>query len=160
MQFVPPPFFGFAIMGGIGGMSLGLALNSWKMAGFLALAGAVGLSIGIFIFIGLGPGQVLPLPYLLWRILGRFTIAGVVAGAVLGLHFESWKAAGFLALAGAIAFRIAEQVTRVVPFGLIHPPLLSQPTQMVIWGVIAGALLGAALGYLEKRKADKESRTS
>ena len=42
-------FLGFAIMAGIGGMSLGLALKSWKMAGFLALAGAVGFPLGFYV---------------------------------------------------------------------------------------------------------------
>jgi hypothetical protein len=155
-------FFGFAIMGGIGGMSLGLALKSWKMAGFLALAGAVGLSIGVLIcvFIGLGLGEVLPLPDLLWRILGRFTIAGAVTGVALGLPLKGWKEAGFLALAGSIAFLIVEQVQEVVPLGLITHQLLSRVTQMVIWGVVGGALLGAALGYLEKRKADTQSQVN
>ena len=57
-------FLGFPIMAGIGGVSLGLALKSWKMAGFLALAGAVGFPLGFFIcvFIGMGLGEVLPLP--------------------------------------------------------------------------------------------------
>lgn len=146
-------FFGLAIMGGIGGMSLGLALKSWKMAGFLGLAGAVGFLFGLFVsvFIGLGLAEVLPLPNLIWIILGRFTIGGAIAGAALGLPLKSWKASGFLALAGTIAFRILDQVQQVVPLGFITPQLLSGVTQMFIWGVVLGAFLGAALGYLEKR---------
>ncbi len=154
-------FFGFAIMGGIGGMSLGLALNSWKMAGFLALAGVVGFPLGFYVcvFIGLGFGEVLPLPDIFWRILGINTIAGAVGGAVLGLPLKSGKAAGFLALVGAIALRIVEQVQEVVDFGLITPQLLSRVTQMGIWGVVMGALLGTALGYLEKRKAMQNTKS-
>jgi len=151
-------FLGFAIMAGIGGMSLGLALKSWQMAGFLALAGAVGFPFGFFIcvFIGLG-GLGEMLPDLFWRILGINTIAGAVGGAALGLPLNSGKAAGFLALAGAIALRIAEQIQEVIDFGLITPQLLSGVTQLAIWGVVLGALLGTALGYLEKRRGHIES---
>ena len=152
-------FLGFAIMAGIGGMSLGLALKSWKMAGFLALAGAVGFPFGFYvsIFVGMGLGEVLPLPDLFWRILGRNTIAGAIGGAALGLPLNSGKAVGFLALAGAIALRIAEQILEVIDFGLITPQLLSGVTQLAIWGVVLGALLGATLGYLEKRKSMQSS---
>lgn len=145
-------FFGFAIMGGVGGMSLGLAMRSWKMAGLLALAGAFGLSVGTFVavFIGLGLGEAVQLPDLFWIIVGRFTIAGAIGGLALGLTLNGWKAAGFLALAGAIAFRLMERVQELVNFGLITPQLLSRTTQMAIWGIISGALLGAALGYLKK----------
>ncbi len=152
-------FFGFAIMGGIGGMSLGLALKSWKMAGFLALAGAVGFPFGLYAFVFIGLGLEFTLPNLLWRILGQLYTAGAVAGAALGLPLKSWKAACFLALAGAIAFCIAQQAQRVVPFGLMTPQLLSGVTQMGIRGVVVGALLGAALGYLEKRKAIQNTRS-
>ena len=147
-------FLGFAIMAGIGGMSLGLALKSWKMAGFLALAGAVGFPFGFFIcvFIGLG-GLGEMLPDLFWRILGINTIAGAVGGAALGLPLNSGKAIGFMALAGAISLRITEQVQEVIDFGLITPQLLSGVTQLAIWGVVLGALLGVVLVYLEKRKA-------
>ena len=144
-------FFGFAIMGGIGGMSLGLALKSWKMAGFLALAGAAGFPSGAFIcvFIGLGLGEVLP--DLLWRILGINTIAGAVGGAALGLPLNSGKAAGFLALAGAIALRIVEQIETF--------QLISGVTQLAIWGIVLGALLGVTLGYLEKKKAMQSTKS-
>ena len=42
-------FLGFAITAGIGGVLLGLTLKSWKMAGFLALDGAVGFPIGFYV---------------------------------------------------------------------------------------------------------------
>jgi len=148
-------FLGFAIMAGIGGTSLGLARKSRKMAGFLALAGAVGFPFGFYVcvFIGMGLGEVLPLPDLFWRILGINTIAGAIGGAALGLPLNNGKAIGLLALAGAIALRITEQVQEVVDFGLITPQLLSGVTQLAIWGVVLGALLGVTLGYLEKQKA-------
>ncbi len=38
-------FIGFAILGGIGGMSLGLALKSWKMAGFLGVCPSNGFGV-------------------------------------------------------------------------------------------------------------------
>ena len=66
---------------------------------------------------------------------------------------NSGKAAGFLALAGAIALRIVEQLQEVINFGPVTPQLLSGVIQLAIWGVVLGALLGAALGYLEKSKA-------
>ncbi len=149
-----PILFGFPIMGGIGGMSLGLALKSWKWAGFLALAGMVGISFGYVIngFIMLFFGQSLQIPAqsLFGVIFRSLPIAGAVTGSALGLPLKSWKAAGFLALTGAIAFLVAGQVQEVVPLGLITHHLLSRIVVMVIWGVVGGALLGATLGYLKK----------
>jgi len=141
-------------MAGIGGMSLGLALRSWKIAGYLALAGAVGFPLGFFIciFIGLGVlGEMLP--DLFWEILGINTIAGAVGGAALGLPLNSGKAVGFLALAGAIALRIVEQVEGFI-FML---PLLSGVIQLAIWGVVLGALFGATMGYVKKKKSVQSS---
>ena len=41
------PFIMGAITGAIGGMALGLALKDWRVAGLLALAGAVGFGIAV-----------------------------------------------------------------------------------------------------------------
>ena len=149
-----PILLAFPIMGGIGGMSLGLALRSWKMAGLLTLAGVVGISLGYvingFIMFAFGQSLQIPSQSLFGVIFRSLPIAGAFTGLAFGLPLYSWKTAGLLALTGAIAFLIVGQVQKVVPTGLITPQLLSRVTQMVIWGVVGGALWGMVLGYLKK----------
>ncbi len=58
-----------------------------------------------------------------------------------------------MALAGAVGFGIAVQAVWDILRGL-SPQVLWGSITLAIWGIIGGAFLGAALGYLEKRKAD------
>ena len=79
------PFIMGAITGAIGGMALGLALKDWRVAGHLALAGAVGFGIAAQIneslLLKLLTAQILStiVPLSIWGLIG-----GVSLGAALG----------------------------------------------------------------------------
>ena len=144
-------FLSFALIGAMGAASLGLGLRNWRKAGVGALVGAVGFSTATFI--GLVIQLVLwgfePPPYFAGLFIGA--IIGIVFGASLGLALRGWKAAGLLALAGAIGFGVMFQAVSNLEFEV------SSAKSFGIWGAIAGATLGVALGYLEKGKVTKES---
>ena len=145
------PYLGFPISGAIGGASLGLALRGWRKVGILALACAVGFGLGLLaaFFIVLAvwepPGHVEGL------FLGA--VGGALGGASLGLTFRSWRKAGFLTLAGALGFGIAGQVSWDL-FRGSDASVVGAVSKVAIWGLVGGAFLGAALGYLEKRNTD------
>jgi len=107
----------------------------WGIVGF-GIGGAIAGTIAVDAAIFLG-----------------FAIMAGIGGTSLGLALRSWKIAGYLALAGAVALSIMEQVEG----SIFMLPLLSGVTHMAIWGIILGALLGATLGYLEKRKPMQSS---
>lgn len=143
-------FLSIALIGAVGGASLGLGLRNWRKAGVAVLVGAVGFSIATFI------GVVIQLS--LWGssppyFAGLFTgaIIGVILGASLGLALMGWKAAGLLALAGAIGFGVMFQAVLNLEFEV------SSAKSFGIWGAFAGTTLGVALGYLAKGKVTKES---
>jgi hypothetical protein len=95
---------------------------------------------------------------------------GMVGGAALGLVFEDLKRVALLALAGFVGFgiggAIAEglQTLMVAPLGpeaagpSQGPPLWVNIPFEAIVGLIGGAWLGAAFGYLESRKLAEERR--
>ena len=131
----------FPIPGALGGAALGLALR--RKVTTLALLGAIGFLVGALIgfFIGeeLG-GENLGLAGFLFS-----AVRGMIGGAALGLALRNWRAIIGLTLAGAIGFGIGWTIFSATP---LDPPWLG----WVLMGIIGGAFLGAALGYLEKEK--------
>jgi hypothetical protein len=79
-----------AIMGALGGLSLGIALKNFSWAGFLMLAGAIGFSIGYVVCRQIIDQQIPGVPAYL------FIIWGVIGGAFLGatLGYLECKKAG------------------------------------------------------------------
>lgn len=71
----------------------------------------------------------------------------------MGLTFRSWRKAGFLTLAGALGFGVAGQVSWDL-FRGADASVVGAVSKVTIWGLVGGAFLGAALGYLEKRNTD------
>lgn len=145
------PHLGFAILGAFGGAALSLARKDWKATIITALAGAVGFDIGFL------------LPFFVSLVIwvptygqGLFTggIAGIIGGASFGLIMKEGRKTWLLALAGAIGFGIAVQATWDILRGL-EPQVLWGAMRLAIWGIVGGASLGAALGYLEKRKSPR-----
>jgi hypothetical protein len=90
----------------------------------------------------------------------------------MGLVFGDYKRVVLLGLAGMAGFGVGGALTAglELPFALYPflvdftelwqaPPLLVQHlTMQVVVGIIAGASLGAALGYLESRRLSAEQR--
>ena len=151
------PYFSYLLAGACGGAGLGLGLRSWKRVAALALMGAVGFGVGLFPLFILGFIGLLPN----WTSIAMGI--GVVGGAALGLVFGDLKRLAILALAGLVGFGIGAVITEALrmPFALYPfeadfaelwraPVLLLQHLLVqVMVGLIGGASLGVALGYLE-----------
>lgn len=141
------PHLGFAILGALGGTSLCLTRNNWRATIVAALACAVGFDIGFLLpfFVSLA----------IWEPVnaqGLFIggIGGAIGGVSLGLGTKEWKRSWLLTLAGAIGFGIIVQVFWDILRGL-QPHVLWGAITLSIWGIVGGASLGVALGYLERK---------
>jgi hypothetical protein len=151
------PYFSYLLAGACGGAGLGLALRSWKRVAALALMGALGFGLGLFPLFILGFIGLLPN----WTSIAMGI--GAVGGAALGLVFGDLRRVAILASAGLVGFGIGAVITEALrmPFALYPfeadfvevwqtPSLLLQHSLVqAMVGLIGGALLGAALGYLE-----------
>ena len=142
------PQLGFPIFGAIGGASLGFSLKDGKRAMLLALAGAIGFGVGFLMgfFIVLTIWEPVYVEGLLLGVVG-----GTLGGASFGLVLRNWGKTGLLALAGAVGFGIAVQAAWDLLRGL-SPQVLWGAITLAIWGIVGGAFLGAALGYLERKR--------
>ena len=141
------PHIGFAILGALGGTSLSLNLKDWKATIIIALACAIGFDIGFLLpfFISL----------VIWEpVYGQGLFVGCIGGAIggvsLGFGTKEWSKTWLLAIAGAIGFGIAAQALWDILRGL-EPQVLWGAITLAIWGIVGGASLGAALGYVEKK---------
>jgi hypothetical protein len=125
--------------GALGGASLGLGLEDKRKAAILALLGALGATFGVIVvFIAGSP---------VWDYPVRMAaVIGAMVGASLGVAFWDWKRVVALTVAGAVGFGLGGAIGGDSPSGLLA------------LGVIGGASLGAALGYLEIRKLAQEQR--
>ena len=151
------PLLAYFVTGALGGAALGAALQNWTKAMFLALTGLVGFGIGFNV------GFVLIYVLETHMLLVEGVVGGAVGGAALSLAFRDWRTTAALALGGAVGFGIGGGVV-----DLLKQPFVSPGAQgvtfwwvsyfMVIQMAIGGASLGAALGYLEKRKLAEERR--
>ena len=89
-------------------------------------------------------------------------ILGAMIGTAMGASFGDWSRIVAMALAGAVGFGagdlLFELLTSVVPITgqLGEQGGIAFGTTII--GVIGGASLGAALGYLEHRKLAQEER--
>jgi hypothetical protein len=152
------PYLSWFIAGACGGASLGLALRNWKRVLALGVGGLLGFGVGSFLFFviaflfGLPP-------------VGVAAGMGLFGGVLLGLTFGDWKRVVLMGLAGMVGFGVGGAIAAAVGM----PPLTydwEQPTLLLVLyvvvqamvGLIGGASLGAALGYLEKRKLATEQR--
>ena len=141
------PHIGFAVLGVIGGASLGMALRDWKRIWILALIGGIGFDIGLLV------GFFVPMVLLGPANNQSFfvgTLGGAIGGASIGIALKSWKKTGVLSLAAAIGFTIAAWLTWDTLRGFT-PQILGGAISLAIWGIIGGAFLGLALGLLERK---------
>ena len=149
------PYLSWFIAGACGGAGLGLALKSWKRVAALAVAGCVGFGVGYSFFFVLAFLFGFPL-------VG--TGMGALGGLMLGLALADWRKVVLLGLAGTVGFGVGEAIAAALgmPVSGID---WEQPSFLLVLyvlvqamvGIIGGASLGAALGYLESRKlADRQ----
>jgi len=146
-----PVIFVFPIMGAVGGASISLLLGKRARAILMALTGAVGFGVGslpVLLISGLAINRIDVQGAVLLLVLGA--AQGVVGVASLGLGLRDPERARYLLLGATLGFGIGALVARAFVYELGVP-------MFVIWGAIGGAGLGAALGYLEKKKADTQS---
>jgi hypothetical protein len=142
--------------GACGGAGLGLALKSWKRVAALALAGAVGFGVGNLFFFALAFLFDIPL-------VGAGM--GALGGLILGLALADWRKVLLLGLAGMVGFGVGGAIAAALGMSVLgidweQPPLLLLVYVLVMGmvGIIGGASLGAALGFLENRKLAQGQR--
>ncbi len=153
------PYLSWFIAGACGGAGLGLALRSWKRVVALAVAGGVGFGVSFFLFF------IVAFLFGL-REVGVAMGIGLFGGVMLGLTFGDWKRVVLLGLASMVGFGIGGAIATALrmptglPFDWNQPPLLLLLYVQVqaLVGIIGGASLGAALGYLERRKLAERQR--
>ncbi len=151
-----PPYFTYFLAGAGGGAGLGLAIGGWKRVVALAVAGGVGFGVSFFLFF------VVAFLFGL-REVGVAMGIGLFGGVVLGLTFGDWKRVVLLGLAGMVGFGVGGAIAAALGMPVLgidweQPPLLLVLFVLVqaMVGLIGGASLGTALGYLEKRKLAEE----
>jgi hypothetical protein len=154
-----PPNLSWFFAGACGGAALGLALRSWKRVAALALAGCLGFGLSFYFF------------FVLAFLFGFPLVSvgmGAFGGILLGLALADWRRVVLLGLAGMVGFGIGGAIPTALGMPVVgmdwvdweQPPLLLLAYVLVqgMVGIIGGASLGAALGYLENRKLAAEQR--
>ena len=141
------------IGGALGGAALGLALKDWGRVVILAVLGELGLVLGVMAGLGISHyffySSEVPVMFMM----------GAVVGASLGAAFLDWKTILTLAVAGAVGFSVGSLPGGSLGFSIpIIRQLLGAAGSIAIAGLVGGASLGAALGYLEERKLAEEQR--
>jgi hypothetical protein len=144
-----PPHLSWFFAGACGGASLGLALGSRKRVVALAVAGSLGFGVGFFVFFVLA-------------FLFGFSLVGVGMGALgglmLGLALADWKGVVLLGLAGMAGFGVGGAIAAALGMPVLGIDWERPASLLVLYvlvqgivGVVGGASLGAALGYLERQ---------
>jgi hypothetical protein len=158
-----PPYFAYCLGGAFGGAGLGLAIGSWKRVVALTVAGGVGFGLSLFVFFIVAFLSGLPG-------VGVAIGVGLFGGVVLGLTFGDWKRVVLLGVGGLVGFGIGGAIAAALgmpvalyPFFVEFIELWQAPMLLLqhllvqaMVGLIGGASLGAALGYLEQRRLAEE----
>jgi hypothetical protein len=145
-----PPHLSWFIAGACGGGALGLALRSWKRVVALAVAGALGFGVGYFVF------------FVLAFLFGFSQVGvgmGALGGLTLGLALADWRGVVLLGLAGTVGFGAGGAIAAALGMSVLGIDWEQPPLFLVLYvlvqsmvGVVGGASLGAAVGYLEQRR--------
>jgi hypothetical protein len=151
-----PPYLSWFFAGACGGAGLGLALRSWKRVAALALAGSLGFGVGnIFFFV---------LAFLFGFPLVSIGM-GALGGLMLGLALADWRRVVLLGLAGMVGFGVGGAIAAALGMPVLGIEWDQSSLLLLLYalvqgmvGIIGGASLGAALGYLENRKLAEEQR--
>ena len=139
------------IGGAVGGASLGLALKDFKRVLILALLGALGLTVGLMAGLILGS-------FFNYSTVAIAAIVGAVVGASLGVALKDWRTIAALVVAGAVGFSVGNLPAYFILSSVPIIRQLDEAGNIAIIGIIGGASLGAALGYLESRRLASERR--
>jgi len=157
----------FLLSGALGGASLGLALGDRQRTITLALLGILGFTIGGLVALAVAIGFVPAFGSLSaskdYGIRGAMgVLGGAVVGASLSLAFLDWRRTLALTLAGALGFGVGLIVGVFALQGMFGVGFMVGIWGTVILcaltGIIGGASLGVALGYLEQRRPVEERR--
>jgi hypothetical protein len=138
--------------GAVGGASLGLAFKAFRPVVVLAVLGALGLPIGVMAGLMLGSS------FFNYSGVAIAAIVGAVVGASLGAAFLDWRVIPALAAAGAVGFGVGYLPADFIRFSIPILRQLGEAGSIAITGIIGGASLGTALGYLEQRRLAEERR--
>ena len=152
-----PPHLSWFFAGACGGAALGLALRSRKRVAALALAGSLGFGVSFFLF------------FVLAFLFGFPLVSvgmGAFGGILLGLALADWRGVVLLGLAGMVGFGIGGAIAAALGMPVLGIDWEQPPLWLVLYvlvqalvGLIGGASLGAAFGYLESRKLAEERRS-
>jgi hypothetical protein len=157
MGYAYPNIVEMLIFGAIGGISLGvISKNTQKML-YLALLGAIGISIGFIIsFIFLYPLALLTRNFILAFFI-NFTLGGLVTGTFYGIALRNRKKIWRMAIAGGFGFAFGALfvfITSIIIYGISDTPLLfgvGGTIAYLIFGTITGIFLGAGMYFAEKQ---------
>ena len=133
------------IGGAVGGASLGLPLKDFRRVLILALLGALGLTVGIMAGLILGS-------FFSYAAAPVAAIVGAVVGASLGAAYLDWRTIVALVVAGAVGFSVGN-LADFLRFSIPILRQLGEAGSITVAGLVGGASLGMALGYLEKRRS-------
>lgn len=146
-MFVPFPL-SFLVIGAVGGASLGLAMKDIRKTVVLAILGALGFIVGVLTATTIAS-------FFDYASLLLGAIAGMVIGAAVGLAFRSLRRIAVLAAAGGVGFGVGLAAGDLLRASM---PMVRGVGSIAVAGIIGGAVLGAALGYLESRRSVQERR--
>jgi hypothetical protein len=151
-----PPELAYFLGGACGGAALGVATGNWRRVIVLAVACFLGFGLGSLLF------KVLAFLFGLHPV-GVAAGMGLFGGVLSGLSFGDWRRVVLLGLVAMVGFGVGAAIATALgmpPLGFDweQPPLWQVLYVLVqaIFGLIGGASLGAALGYLEQRKVAAE----
>lgn len=153
------PMWPYFFAGACGGAALGVATGDRKRVAASALTGALGFGIGFHVSLFIAG--------MLYSFMAVGMLTGMVGGAMLGWALGGWRWVAVSALAGLVGFGIGEAVVPIlqplvvdysVDWARSPPPWWRLASVQAIAGIIGGASLGAAVGYLENRKLAAEQR--
>lgn len=146
-MLVPFPF-SFLVAGAVGGASLGVAMKNRRNTIVLAILGALGFTLGAFAVAVIGSffnyDALLPMG----------ATFGVMVGASVRVAFRNLRRITVLAVAGGVGFSVGLAAGLFIRDSLP----MARGVGLVVAAVIGGALLGAALGYLESYRPVPERR--
>ena len=149
-----------SLAGAFGGAVLGLAFREFRRVVLLAVLGAVGFFLGSFIVVVLFFSlSFMQAGFGLLEALSAAAL-GLAVGALLGLSLRSFRGIAVLVLMGLVGFGIGGLIAAALQGFPSRPSegflLLQGAAFGAVEGIIGGASLGAALGYLVRGEPVRE----